>query len=266
MGTCKETKTADRYLVPAVDQATRILFSLSQAESSYMSLTEICTAVGIHKSKAFSILNTLQRSGLIQKNQEGKGYGLGPGLIGLSRRFLDNLSAPRLSEPLLEDLARRSGGTAAFGMIVEKYVFVAAKHEGGRAMGIAIRIGHRFPVSYGGHGKAIAAFLPPDELALLLTDEKLYFHGDPSSFDGARLAKEIEECRARWYAEDMEEMVPGLNAVAAPVLGPRERPIGYMVVMGLSADAIRQTGPLVAEAARTLSRQLGATVNGVRSS
>ena len=73
--------------------------------------------------------------------------------------------------------------------------------------------------------------------------------------------KDIERCRRDWFAEDLEETSPGLNAVAAPVLGPNSRPLGYIVVLGLaSAEAARQYGPLVAAAGKTLSRQLGAEI------
>jgi len=226
-----------------------------------MSLTEICSQVGIHKSKAFSILGTLQKSGLVQRNSEGKGYSLGPGLIWLSRRFLDNLSAPALAEPILEDLARKSGTTAALGLIADKNVYVAAKREGGGAIVVTMRVGHRFPLSYGCHGKAIAAFLPEKELKGLLKEKKLFFQGDPARFDRQKLMEEIEKCRRSWYAEDAEETSPGLNAVAAPVLGPHGRPIGYVVILGLpSAQAMHRCGPLVAEAGKALSMQLGARV------
>jgi DNA-binding IclR family transcriptional regulator len=259
--TDKKSRGTDRYLVPAVDQGSRILFYLAQAESPYVSLIEICTQVGIHKSKAFTILHTFQKFGLVQKNSDGKGYGLGPGLLGLSRRFLDNLSAPKLAEPMLEELARKTGATAALGLISDRNVFVAAKHEGGRPIGFTVRVGSRFPLTYGSHGKAIAAFLPKKELDELLKDEKLYFHGDPSRFDRNRLLEEMEQCRKRWYAEDREEVAPGLNFVAAPVLGSHGRPVGYVVVMGLpSPEAVTQAGPLAAETGKALSRLLGATV------
>lgn len=202
-------------------------------------------------------------SASFRRGGRGKGYTLGPGLIGLSRRFLDTLSAPKLAEPLLAELAGKSGATAALGLIADKNVFVAAKHEGGRVLGITMRVGHRFPLTYGCHGKAVAAFLPEEELDALLQDEELYFHGDPSQFDRDKLNEELSRCRREWFAEDLEEMAPGLNVVAAPVLGPNERPIGYMAVLGLaSAEAVRRCGPLVAEAAKTLSRQLGARVKG----
>ncbi len=248
-------------MVPAVEQALRILFRLAKAESAHMNLTEICDKVGMHKSTAFSILHTLQKFGLVQTSGRGKGYTLGPGLIGLSRKFLDTLSAPKLAEPLLAELATKVEATAALGLIADKNVFVAAKHEGGRVLGITMRVGHRFPLTYGSHGKAIAAFLPEKELDSLLKDGEVYFHGDPSKFDRDKLNQEIDRCRQSWFADDLEEMVPGLNVVAAPVLGPNERPIGYIAVLGLSSvEAARECGPLVAEAGKTLSRQMGARI------
>ena len=94
------------------------------------------------------------------------------------------------------------------------------------------------------------SFLKRNSIALL-QDEELYFHGDPSKFDRDKLNEEMSRCRRDWFAEDLEEMVPGLNVVAAPVLGPNERPIGYIAVLGLlSAEAARQCGPLVAEAGK----------------
>ena len=252
----------ERYIVPAVEQAARLLFCLAKADSTRMSLIQISAQVGIHKSKAFSILRTLQKFGLVQRDVEGKGYSLGPGLIGLSRRFLDNLSAPDLAEPILEDLARKTGSTAALGLIAEKNVFVAAKHEGGRAIVVTMRVGHRFPLTYGCHGKAIAAFLPRREFDSLLADKKVYFQGDRKELDRDKLMADIERCRREWFAEDLEETAPGLNAVASPVLGPNAYPIGYIVLLGLaSAEATHEFGPLVAAAGQTLSRQLGARID-----
>jgi DNA-binding IclR family transcriptional regulator len=263
MSSPESVKEINRYLVPAVDQASRVLFFLSEAESSYSSLTEICAKVGIHKSKAFSILHTLQKSGLIQRNADGRGYGLGPALIGLSRRFLDNLRAPKLAEPFLDALAKKTGTTAVLGLIADKNVFVAAKREGAGPIVVTMRVGHRFPITYGCHGKVIAAFLPREELRDMLKARKPYFYGEPGRFDKEKLMEDIERCRSDWYAMDAEETAPGLNAVAAPVIGPAGRPIGYVAVIGLpSAEAIRRFGPDVAEAGKVLSRQLGARIDG----
>jgi len=257
----KNNKTENRYLVPSVDQASRILFCLAGSKSSHMSLTEICAEVSIHKSKAFSLLHTLQQFNLIQRNVDGKGYSLGPSLITLSRKVLDNLSAPRLADPILEELARKTKSTAILGLIADQHVFVAAKQEGESDIGVTIRIGHRFPLTYGSHGKVIAAFLQPEEFDQLLQDHDLYFHGNPERFDRARLQKELVKCRRDGFALELGEMMKGINTVAAPVIGIDGAPIGYLVVIGVfTAKDARQFGPLVAEAGKALSQQLGAEV------
>ena len=257
-----EKEIEDRYLVPAVDEAARILFFLASARSSHMSLVDIYKSLGIHKSKAYGILKTLQKHGLAQRSVEGKGYSLGPGLIELSRRFLDNLSAPALAEPLLEELAKKTKTTAALGLISDKQVFIVSKHEGEGPIVTTMRVGRRFPLTYGCHGKAIAAFLPKKELEELFREKKLYFQGDPDKFDKKKTLADIERCRKDWFAADLEEAGSGFNAVAAPVLGPHMMPIGYIVAVGLpNAKAVRGAGPLVAEAGKTLSRMLGADID-----
>ena len=257
----KNDKAENRYLVPSVDQASRILFCLADSKSSHMSLTEICEKVSIHKSKAFSLLLTLQQFKLIQRNVDGKGYSLGPSLVTLSRKVLDNLSAPRLADPILEELARKTKSTAILGLIVDRHVFVAAKQEGESDIGVTIRIGHRFPLTYGSHGKAIAAFLHPKAFDHLLKGRDLYFHGNPKRFNRVRLQKELVQCRRDGFAVDLGEMMQGINTVAAPVIGIDGTPVGYIVVIGVFASELaRKFGPLVAEAGKALSQQLGAEV------
>jgi DNA-binding IclR family transcriptional regulator len=263
--TDKETKVetkqeqSNRYMVPAVEQCSRVLYCLSRSQSQYTSLIDICHEVGIHKSKAFSILETLCRFALVRRNIEGKGYALGPGLISLSRKVLDDLVAPRLAEPVLAGLAKETGSTAVFGLMAGREAFVAAKHEGEGDIGITMRVGHRLPVTYGAHGKAIAAFLPEKERTSLLKGKDLYFHGNPADLDRDRLKRELAQCYLDGFAEDQGETNRGLNVVASPVFGPNCSPIGYIEILTLfSPEAAHRLGPVVSRAAKNLSREMGA--------
>ena len=252
-----------RPLSPAVEQAARVLFCLADARSTYMSLTDIHTKVGIHKSKAFSILETLRGSGLVRKNSDGKGYMLGPGLVFLSRRVLDLLSPARLAEPVLRDLAAKTGCTAVLGLIDGAHVFAAAKHDAEDDFGVTMRIGQRLPLAYGAHGKAIAAFMPEAERDGLLRGKALYFYGKAGEAQMDRLLEELEACRRDGFAIDPGEINPGLHVVASPVFGPRGAPIGFIEIFVLfSPGRAPKLAPSVAEAARALSRELGANMEG----
>lgn len=260
----KKEKTSYTSSVPAVDDASRILISLAQNQSFRMSLTDICKKTGINKSKGYSILSTLQKYGFVDKNIKDKTYSLGPGLISLSRKVLDNMDYREAVAPFLERLARETQSTALFVVIKDGNAFVVAKHEGDKNIGVTIRIGHRFSTTAGAHGKAIVAFMPHDEQADILKRERLFFHGDASRLDRERLSIELTECREKGFAYDMGELNPGINAVASPVFNAHGQVTGSLLIIGTFRETqIEAFGAMVSENAKQLSRSLGADVDKI---
>lgn len=245
-------------LVPAVEQASRILLALAQAASSQLSLTEIARQVGIHKSKAYSILNTLSNVNFVQRDPLSKAYSLGTGLLFLAGRVLESLDLRDTARPFLKRLSESTNSTAFFGMISERHLLVVAKDEGDQDIGLTIRTGHRFPLAWGAHGKSIAAFLPRQEREALLKSDKLYFHGSPAGIDRRRLNTELQEFRRIGYATDLGEMKVGIHAVAAPVFGRGGTVIGALVVLGTFPKQMAdQYGSYVVRAAREFSESIG---------
>jgi DNA-binding IclR family transcriptional regulator len=112
-----------------------------------MKLTEISNRVSISKSRGHSILNTLKQFELVEQDGETKTYSLGPALIFLSQRVLDNLDYPDTAAPFLERLAKETNGTTAFGLISGSHVLVVAKCEGNQNIGFRVPLGHRFHIT-----------------------------------------------------------------------------------------------------------------------
>ena len=110
-----------RYASPAVVQAGRILSCLGSSSAPQMSLADISKRVGISGSKAFAILEALQESWLVKRGRNGKGYSLGPGLVGLSQKVLDDFPA-ELAAPVLKRLTAR----------IEKQLGLRRHHRGDR--------------------------------------------------------------------------------------------------------------------------------------
>lgn len=246
-------------LVPAVDQASRILICLGKSPLHKMSLTEICTSVGIHKSKGYSILNTLMKYGFIEKDRKSKAYSLGIGLLFLSRNVLDNLNLRDISEPFLKSLSLDTRSTALFCLIRSEQVFTVAKHESDRNIGVTIRLGHRFHLTSGAHGKAIVAHMPKPERDELLNRDRLYFYGDTHPVNLKKLSDELHECRIKGYAVDIGQLSPGINAISSPVFGPDQQLIGGIVLVGTFSELkIDDYGSLITETAIQMSAKLGA--------
>lgn len=246
------------YTVPAVEQAIRVLGCLADNGNSSMSLTDICREVGIHRSKAFSILNTLGEHGFVKKNPNRGGYILGPGLLTVTGKMLETLSLPRVAEPVLYDLARKVKATVTIGLISDDKAYIVAEYLGAPGIGISSPIGYVTPVSYGAHGKIIAAFLPPNDLNEMLKAKDLYFYGDPKNYDRAKLLKELEQYRRTGYSLELGNIQQGMNAVAVPILDRNEYPVGYVTVVGFFTEKEAATiGPLAVTTVQTISNELG---------
>jgi len=227
-----------------------------------MILSEICKQLGIYKSRGYSILHTLRQFGFIEKDPETKAYSLGSGLFLLSNSVLTNMGLRELASPLLKKLSWQTNNTAIFGAISGKHVFIVAKEEGGQEIGVNIKIGQSFPLTWGAHGKAITAFLPERERKAILANQKMYYHGHPSKFDKSRFEKEMARCRKTGFALDMGEVISGIRAVASAVLDSGGKPVGSILVVGTFPEEMAEDyGIKVAEAGRELSKAIGAGVS-----
>src|SRR4030043_1347130 len=255
-------KSVYKPSVPAVEQASRVLLCLGESPNFKNKLTDICREVGIHKSKGHSILNTLKQFGFVEKDPQAKTYSLGPALIFLSRYVFDNLYYPDIVAPFLDDLAKETNGTALFGLIYAEHLLVVGKREGNQNIGFSIRLGHRFHITLGAHGKAMVAFMPEADREKILTKKRVYFHGlDISRLNMKRLRDELTQCRQLGYAQDVGEITAGVNFVSAPVFGLQEKIIGCIILIGTFAETlIEKYGPKTADVARRVSYKLGADV------
>ncbi len=260
-----ETKKQSAYkpVTPAVEQASRLLVHLGKSPNFRMTLTEICEQIGIHKSKGHSILNTMKQFGLVDKDPRTKTWSLGPGLVSLARKVLDNLDVREIASPFLARVAEETKSAALLGVVDGDQVYVAAKHEGNEEIGVTIRVGQRFHITRGAHGKAIVAFMKEADRERILKKKNLFFHGAGERLDRERLKKEFARCVESGFASDAGELHQGVNAVCAPMFGPFGDVAACFLLIGtFPVRRIDDYGRQVAMAAQTISRKLGAQRRG----
>ena len=251
-----------RYSPPAVEQAGKILFLLAENRAPQMSLTNIAKQSGISGSKAYGILTALEKFQLIVKLKDKKGYALGAGLLTLSRKVLDDQNLSSIAEPVLEALTHRTGYTSVFGLISGDSVYIASKKEGTGDIRIVTQVGLIMPLTYGAHGKAIIPFFPESKRKHILAQEHLMFHCQPEKLDRQLLHEELSMSRTQGFASAKAESAPGITVVCAPVMGLSGGPFGFIeIFVPIPEKEARNSGPIVAAAARDLSQRLGAQVN-----
>jgi hypothetical protein len=104
------------YMVPAVDRAARILLMLSTSAQG-MTLAEIASATGWHKSSIHKILVTLGYHGFLERDEATKRYVLGIGLVRFGQSVLRNLGIHHSAKAFLKELAEYSGETATLAIV-----------------------------------------------------------------------------------------------------------------------------------------------------
>jgi DNA-binding IclR family transcriptional regulator len=264
----------DSYLqlVPAVDQSVRLLFSLANTVGGEASLTQLTKEVGISKSKGLAILNTLRSAGLVVRDERTKNYALGPNLLLLSRALINNTDLSKAATPYLDELASETGCSIHLGVVSGETLFVIARRHAPGGSYIPIDVGHRYPLTWGAHGRAYLATLPPEELERRLSHSSIIQAGetDRDQIDRDTLRAQVEEARRVGYGKSLGTTWSGLNAVSA-VLTSRTpdtpegwRVVGCLVAVGsFSPDRAEETGERLVKAAAEMSKRLGPLLQAV---
>jgi DNA-binding IclR family transcriptional regulator len=241
--------------VPAADQTVRILQYL--ARSGDATLTEICGAVGIHLSKGLAILTTLRGTGMVTRADPAKTYALGPGVLTLARSYLDRTSLAAAASPYLHALAEESGTTALLGLVSAGNVVIIAREEAPSGLAVTIRVGHRYPPTWGAHGKAIVAFSSPTRRDELLADGESRFYEPDARPSPTEIETELAEVRSRGFSTDIGGIQPGVSAVSAPLLGADGQPRAVLILVGtFPAGRAVEHGVNVAATARKMNETL----------
>ncbi len=256
--TSEEKKSSYKATVPAVDQAMQLLNCLAESANPQLTLTEICNQLKIHKSKAYTILNTLMGYDFIEKNPQTKTYRLGLGIVGLARNILNNIDIRDLVLPHLQTLAKETGLSAHFGQIMGSEVYIIGKADSNQNFGYRIRVGAHHHITHGAHGKAIVAFVPEARQQEILSQDYLCFYGDGEPVDMDYLLEELATCRKEGYSMDLGITNPNINVLAAPVMDNKNEVIGCVILVGaFRRSEVKKFGSMVSKNAMNISHMLG---------
>lgn len=235
------------------------------AEAGELGVTELGRLLDVHKATASRLVTTLAQRGLVERDPVSEKYRLGFGLIRLAGAAMAGLDLVRTAHPILDDLAERTRETVNLGVLSGDAVVYVDQISGTRAIVSVSWVGRRTPLHCTSNGKALLAYLPAAERDRLLKGplERL----TPTTIvDIDALLKQLGEVRLRGYAQTLEELEMGLNAVAAPV---RQADGEVVAALSVSGPAFRmrpldlpRIARLTVEAANSVSRRLGYVERG----
>jgi DNA-binding IclR family transcriptional regulator len=248
-----------------LQSVTRALRALELiAEAGELGVTELGRRLGVHKATASRLASTLAERGLIERDGVTDRYRLGFGLIRLAGAALAGLDVVRMARPVLEDLADRTRETVNLGVLSGDAVIYIDQVTGGRSIVSANWVGRRTALHCSASGKVLLAFLGDAEREALL--ERPLDRMTPRTIvDREELRAQLEDVRTRGYAQILDELEEGLNAVAAPIRQADGQVIAALSVSGptfrFHSIDLPRMGRLAIDAAGAISRRLGAWVH-----
>lgn len=247
--------------MPAVERAVLVLQALG-GDDRGRRLSELSRELGLSKSTLSGLLSTLERYGLVERDPDSRVFRLGMGLLDLGGAVLRRLDLRELARPSLRRLSEASGETAILHVRDGEEAVIVDRSEPPRQLKVVAPLGHRLPPFAGSVAKAILATLPEREAAALVRSRPLPTFTSRSITTPDRYLAELARVREDGYALEDDEYLAGVHAVSAAILDAGGRAVATLSVAAVRArvtsERIRALGPVVAEAARDVSRRLGA--------
>lgn len=229
--------------------------------------TQLIKLTGFPKGTLHRILEALMEFRLIRFNPADQTYRLGPRLFELAHKVWDEFDLRGAATPELDRLADLTHETVSLCEIEDGAILYIDRRLSSDAFGFRIEVGRRAPLHCTAGGKALLGFLTPHRQRELIAE--LRASNDPDKVPGneTEFLADLGLTRARGYALSIEEHVPGVVSVAAPVLDHRHEPIAAIGVSGprerLSIERLHIIGRDLMEAARRISGNVGATAMSI---
>lgn len=203
-------------MVQSIDRAISILKCFNERKRE-LKLSEIADELGLNKSTAHGIINTLKFHGFIDQDEKTQKYRLGLYLIGLGELVVNSLDARAIGYPIIDEMCQNLGETVHVCVLDCTDVVYIDKKECDNSIRISTKIGSRYPAYCTADGKVMIAYLDKSKQMRIIPDEIPQFTPNTIT-DKMELINKLDKIKEDGYAIDNEEYEIGLICVAAPVL------------------------------------------------
>jgi DNA-binding IclR family transcriptional regulator len=249
---------AERYIIPNIARALKILESLAREENG-SSISELAQKFEIPVNSTFRIIKSLEAYGYVE--EDNRRYCTTPRLLYLGYAGMSRKGLVQNSVDLMHSLRDDINETVMLGTLVSNQIVIIEQFPSFEFIKFTTDIGHRVPVYASAPGKAILSNLPESEREGILGELNFKRFNDNTIPGKKILLEEIEKTLEDGYAVDNGEEITGIICVAAPVLDYRGYPVASIWLTGpdfrMKKKGLSHIGSTVADYAGQISRRLG---------
>lgn len=206
-----------------------------------MALKDLAREADMAPAKAHPYMVSFGRLGLIEQDRASGHYLLGPLALQLGLIGLQQADPIQIATPLIAELAQQTGQTMAIAVWGDRGATIVRLAESPSPVHVNMRHGTVFSLTDTASGRLFGAYLAEATVRQMLEDERarhkqrdrvvrtgLPVPVPPPSWKSFEL--QLEEVRRHGLSRSEGEIVPGVNAMAAPVFDA-----GGEIVLALTA-------------------------------
>ena len=230
-----------------LDLALRLLEHLAH-HSQPIALGDLARAFAASKATVYRHLQALRQHGFVHQDERTGAYEPGIKLVVLGEAARDRFDIVRAARDELIALRDATRQAATVCRLVQNELVVLDLLQGHTVIEFGTRPGTRLALETSAHGKVWLAFSPEPAMAQAVTRRPA-------------LTQEITRIRRRGWATAPDEVIAGVNALAAPVRDHSGRIAASVAIVGatqfIRPEPSRTQVDAVVGAARRISAALG---------
>ena len=243
----------------AVERALNILEAAAKRRDG-LTNSEISHKLGIPKSSASYILRTLDRRGYLRRDAETGRYRLGLKILSLGGDARANLDLAEIALPFMRGLSDRIHLTIHLAVLDQGEAVYIEKVEAPGFFKVNTWVGRRMYLHSTSVGKCLLAWLPKQEVEVLLRQQGMKKRTPKTISSVAKLVADLERVREQGHGIDDEENSLGARCVSAPIFDAAGTVTAALGVSGtltqMDEENMVKIVDALKETARRISRQV----------
>lgn len=251
------------YRLQSVERALDALELLGSAGPGGLTLTDLTERLGVSKSTAFALLQTLISRGYVADSGSrlSRRYRLGMMLARLGDAAAEQSPLVSVAMPVLQAVTDTTGLTTRLVVPDGPFAVVAARVDAPGSVRFASYLGKREYPHCTSAGKALLAALPPSRARELALEAGMPARTPLTIIDVDVLLRDLAITEARGYAIDDEEDTEGVFCVGAAVYDRSGTCVAAISGTGLKLNRpswrMDELGVALRDAADTITVALG---------
>lgn len=225
-------------------------------------LVDLARQTGLERPTVHRILKALIAERLLVQDRDTRRYQLGPLIFELANSAGPQANIQRICEPMLQEVARRSGDTVFLSVRSGFDSICVDRKEGGFPIRtLTLDIGTRRPLGVGAGGIALLMALSDTEIERIVESNapRFKFHG---ALNQATLLGMIERAQKIGYALNDMQATPGAISIGLPIPNRNGTPFAAVSIGAIadrmSADRQKELVAVLREEMDVVSRKLTA--------